>query len=75
MEHVVDELNRKRPFTFSISDDKISVHDKNEVAYVELTQINAIFYIENSYTSPKFQKRCILRILLPFVYHGEIVSF
>jgi hypothetical protein len=50
MEHVVDELNRKCPYTFSISD------DKNEVAYVELAQINSILYIENSYTSPVFQK-------------------
>ena len=50
MEQDVDELNRKCPFTFSISD------DKNEVAYVELTQINSIFYIDNSYTSPAFQK-------------------
>jgi hypothetical protein len=36
----MDELNRKGPFTFSISDDKISVHNKKEVAYVELTQID-----------------------------------
>lgn len=66
MEHVVDELNRKCPFTFSISDDKISVHDKNEVAYVELTTIDGIVYIENSYTSPAFQKKYLntcLRLL------------
>ena len=65
MEHV-DELNRKCPFTFSIRDDKISVHDKNEVAYVELTQIDNVLYIENSYTSPEFQKKYLntcLRLL------------
>ena len=55
MEHVI-ELNSKT-FTFSISDDKISVHhNKKEVAYVELTTIDGIVYIENSYTSPAFQK-------------------
>ena len=62
MEHV--KLNS--PFTFSVSDDKISVHDKKEIAYVELTQIDDIVYIENSYTSPLFQKKYLntcLRLL------------
>lgn len=66
MEHVVNELNGECPFTFSISDDKISVHDKKEIAYVELTQIDDILYIENSYTSPAFQKKYLntcLRLL------------
>lgn len=66
MEHVVDELNRKCPFTFSIRDEKISVHDKKEIAYVELTQIDNVLYIENSYTSPLFQKKYLntcLRLL------------
>ena len=39
MEHVVNEYG-KHPFTFSVSDDKISVHNKKEVAYVELTQLD-----------------------------------
>ena len=40
MQRVIDEINSK--FTFSISDDKISVHNKKEVAYVELTTIDDI---------------------------------
>ena len=54
MQHVIDEINSK--FTFSITDDKISVHNKKEVAYVELTTIDDIVYIENSFTLPEFQK-------------------
>ena len=57
MEPVVDELNGKCPYTFSASDDKISIHDKTEIAFVELTTIDGIVYIENSYTSPAFQKK------------------
>ena len=50
MQHVIDEINSK--FTFSISDDKISVHNKKEV---ELTI---------DLTLPEFQKNRILAAML-----------